>query len=361
MVLKKNDLEMILHTVSNIQGDRIDFRNSVLKLLSEVYGYQHLTFFLCDEKGFFYNPTVINMNSTLMNDYEKYYFQTDIFHIINSQQRLANHNVLSINSLMSYKEYEKTEFYNDLLKKYNLYHELALPLKLNNRLLGCIGILRSKEEGVFTQKDVSVLNILNKHISSNLNIHLGTLQLQYEKQIVQDSIHKLPLGVIIFDNKFSLLFINETAQNFCYALAGDIFVSDSLSGIVKMLLSKLPLQPLLNSSHLQVSIGFYTVEVVPFIAPSLINTVTTYYTIYMTKNQTPPASSLDTFSTMNDLTERETEIVRLILDGLNNAEIGKRLFISPNTVKTHLLNIFKKTRVSRRIELINKINNYFAK
>lgn len=43
------------------------------------------------------------------------------------------------------------------------------------------------------------------------------------------------------------------------------------------------------------------------------------------------------------LTERETEIVRLIGQELSNAEIGEALFISERTVETHRKNIFRKT------------------
>jgi DNA-binding NarL/FixJ family response regulator len=43
------------------------------------------------------------------------------------------------------------------------------------------------------------------------------------------------------------------------------------------------------------------------------------------------------------LTERETEILRLIAEGLNNPEIAARLYISNHTVKSHINRIFAKT------------------
>nr|WP_119590363.1 response regulator transcription factor [Streptomyces scabiei] len=44
------------------------------------------------------------------------------------------------------------------------------------------------------------------------------------------------------------------------------------------------------------------------------------------------------------LTRREAEILTLIAQGLNNAEIADRLFLSGNTVKTHINRVFAKTR-----------------
>lgn len=48
------------------------------------------------------------------------------------------------------------------------------------------------------------------------------------------------------------------------------------------------------------------------------------------------------------LSARETEVLRLVSQGLTNAEIGRRLYISEATVKTHMLRIFKKLDVSDR-------------
>lgn len=50
------------------------------------------------------------------------------------------------------------------------------------------------------------------------------------------------------------------------------------------------------------------------------------------------------------LTPRETEIVRLIDDGLSNREIARRLAIEPATVKNHVHNLLEKLHVSRRGE-----------
>lgn len=56
------------------------------------------------------------------------------------------------------------------------------------------------------------------------------------------------------------------------------------------------------------------------------------------------------------LTERELEIANYICEGKSNKEIAEALFISQNTVRNHIYNIYRKLEVKNKIELINKLN-----
>ena len=54
------------------------------------------------------------------------------------------------------------------------------------------------------------------------------------------------------------------------------------------------------------------------------------------------------------ITPREHEILGLIAEGLSNREIGERLFVSENTVKTHSSRLFDKLGVNRRVQAVLK-------
>jgi len=54
------------------------------------------------------------------------------------------------------------------------------------------------------------------------------------------------------------------------------------------------------------------------------------------------------------LTAREHEILTLIAQGLSNREIGEKLFVSENTVKTHSSRLFEKMQVNRRVQAVQK-------
>jgi DNA-binding CsgD family transcriptional regulator len=54
------------------------------------------------------------------------------------------------------------------------------------------------------------------------------------------------------------------------------------------------------------------------------------------------------------ISKREHEVLELIARGLSNQEIADKLFVSLNTVKTHVSNLFLKLEVSRRTQAIQK-------
>ena len=54
------------------------------------------------------------------------------------------------------------------------------------------------------------------------------------------------------------------------------------------------------------------------------------------------------------LTEREVEVLRFLAHGLTTAQTGTEMFISENTVKTHIRHILEKLEVSNRAEAVAK-------
>lgn len=55
---------------------------------------------------------------------------------------------------------------------------------------------------------------------------------------------------------------------------------------------------------------------------------------------------------MLNISPRELEVLQLMAEGLSNAEIAERLFVSVNTVKTHTSKLFEKLEVKRRTQAV---------
>lgn len=66
----------------------------------------------------------------------------------------------------------------------------------------------------------------------------------------------------------------------------------------------------------------------------------------------PPESKPTGAGILDQLTEREVEVLRLAAKGMKNQDIARQLFLSVRTVQTHLSNIFSKMGVGSRTEAV---------
>jgi DNA-binding NarL/FixJ family response regulator len=71
-------------------------------------------------------------------------------------------------------------------------------------------------------------------------------------------------------------------------------------------------------------------------------------------NQLAPFSINQEQLLKEGISKREAEILLLMHQGLSNQQIADKLFISENTIKKHISNIFQKLQVERRTEAVKK-------
>jgi LuxR family maltose regulon positive regulatory protein len=71
-------------------------------------------------------------------------------------------------------------------------------------------------------------------------------------------------------------------------------------------------------------------------------------------DQSVQRSSLSNQALVEPLTNRELEIIDLLAERMSNKEIAEKLFISPETVKRHTINIYQKLGVNSRREAVDK-------
>ncbi len=103
--------------------------------------------------------------------------------------------------------------------------------------------------------------------------------------------------------------------------------------------------------------GGFLVITVMFLYKSVINARQEYrQLIELSINGSNP-QIFEENSSRYKLTNREIEIVQLLRQGNKYQTIADKLFISELTVKKHVRNIFEKTTVTNRVELIHKLEN----
>ena len=85
----------------------------------------------------------------------------------------------------------------------------------------------------------------------------------------------------------------------------------------------------------------------PFIAREILNQIST--------SNTPQTERVEQLDGQNydQLTNRETEILNLVAQGLTNREIAEQLFVSRYTVESHIKHIYRKLSVSKRTKAVS--------
>ena len=74
------------------------------------------------------------------------------------------------------------------------------------------------------------------------------------------------------------------------------------------------------------------------------------HSVFMAGAQAPHAEHTELAGDTRGLTRRELEILRLVAEGHSNAQLAKMLWVTEQTVKFHLSNIYRKLDVSNRTE-----------
>jgi len=80
-----------------------------------------------------------------------------------------------------------------------------------------------------------------------------------------------------------------------------------------------------------------------------------YLVVYDTMSKPQQNAIIAQSATLDPLTVREQEVLKVLLDGKSNRQIAEMLFISESTVKTHVRNIYSKYDVRSRAELISTV------
>ncbi|WP_432664981.1 LuxR C-terminal-related transcriptional regulator [Wukongibacter baidiensis] len=349
-LLNSKDYDKMLEFFYSLHEEEKDFRRTTLDLLLKFYNFNIAAFLLADTEYFLTKPVGVNISDSLIRNYNDYYHKTDIF-----QNIYSNKKVLSITDIMSYSEYEKTEYYNDFLKKENLYYQVAMPLKFKNELIGGIGIHKEKKEENFTEKELMILNRINDLISYKLNLNLRKARLKKEYQLSKKCYSNLPIGVIILDNNFEVIDFNEASKEICNYISESYDCGEGFECIINLIFSRVTKSRLNSNNTIFIPLESYNIELIPIFITNMYDELERFFYLYITNIETEKIVKLEKARRKYNLTKRESEVVDLVLEGLRNKEIADKLHVSPHTIKTHIENIFKKMEINNRVLINHKV------
>ncbi|WP_138419556.1 LuxR C-terminal-related transcriptional regulator [Aquibacillus sediminis] len=253
--LSEKRYQQIMTFMDELTNCSSNIREDVLLSFERVFGFERSNFWLCNQFHYFPNVVELNMENQAASDYLNNFYELDYFVPNKVIQKISNQRVLTVEDLISRKEYENSAFYNEFMRRYGYHHYISMYIYNGSELIGAIDFVRSKNEKDFTNEEIMCLEIISRHLAEKLS----------ESQKLDSNDH-----------------------------------DDHLT----------PLEP-------------FTIS--------------------------PLKQSFK-------LTNKEAEVLQLVLQGCTNNDIAKNLFISINTVKKHLQSIYRKLEVTNRTSLSYKVH-----
>jgi DNA-binding CsgD family transcriptional regulator len=376
-LLRSQDFKDILQVMTILSSslDKDDFRQKLLDSFLRIFHMENSIFFLTDQNSNLTDLMGKNIDEKYTRDFVDYYHQDDPFRLI--QGRFHGNRIISLQNLVSYPSFLNTEYYNDFLRPQKIYYKTVIYLKSGTDLLGIIGLFRPKGFGNFSEKDIRIMNILTPYLRQALKNIDAFRRIQLENCVFKMADQDSFSGLIILNDSMETVYMNKWAKDFCKNLAkppnGDRKPrngEDSYPSIPYLLTE--------DCNHLREQMKHNSFSITP-LPISRILKLSGYgkYSLcsqilskemsmggqvfYMVKiDELTRQVTLNTGALERDfgLTKREIDILVNIFNGLKNAEIAERLFISEITVKEHLQHIFEKIDVSSRTALIRKTVEY---
>lgn len=198
----------------------------------------------------------------------------------------------------------------------------------STRLYYCIGLLIA---GFLVDKKNNIFEILTivSFVVSLLAIIL--LNEGYSINLIAGLSYSFVAFFVLFR---TMIFVNlvDNKKNMIWVSAFGLMYSRIMEGLMVLFEDKL--------------INHYTIMII-VITVSLSLVIILYFLLYFQNNKMTENDAVKNISVKYKLGTQEEKVLNLLIKGLSNQEIADELFVSINTVRNHIANIYKKTNMKK--------------
>ncbi len=281
--------------------------------------------------------------------------------------------VLLSHEVMPAAEFEKTEFHR-YMRIIGLYHSIHLTVLREDSLISGLALARPKKDGVYTEMEACPLRLLYPHLQRAFRIGQMLMQLQLERELLSQTLNRLPQGAVVVNASGHTIYCNETAERIFDSRDG-LYLDRNRRLCAPRTADENQLHRLINSaSHRDPKLALDCGGVLPLDRPSGLRSYSLLIAplnleiSYLNFQQpaalifiTDPEQRMEpvekVLQRLYDLTPAEARLAVVLVQGKNLVEAAAELNVSYNTAKTHRQHIFEKTGVKRQSELVQLLLN----
>lgn len=320
----------------------------------------------------FYQPVFSNKSrngGSKMEQYWDQYYHDDPGQPVNLPVSLREKTLVCYSEISAPATLRGNQF-DQFLAANGLSTKATIYLHQENVCLAGITMCRADDRGAFSQEECELFELMGQAIAP---LYLAYLRESYYANIA--AIYRTyyepdDIGLALVTTRAELIEANTAIQKFGAQIAERIAAKDGrgtvpqsgkeesspLPGIVRMLIrTQTPVTSCIERTLVFGDDRFHCM-LKPCMLTGLSTDIHTLYVLRITKDSGAGKSVPASAAKQYQLTNREMEIANLLVSGFKTEQISKTLYISRNTVKNHISNIFKKMDVTSRVELLGKLN-----
>jgi DNA-binding CsgD family transcriptional regulator len=329
-----------------------DFGTPLLKHLREFFGMKKTAFILLDTESFEAGyPVFQDIPRTAMEKYHESYMEEGIFlRAIMEERKLLSHRLLSVADVMSAESYERSSYYRDIVSQAGAYDAVVIPISGDRRICGGLSVFKPEADGLYTSSEKRILASFHEPLSALFENYLELQKARDELALDSSLLERLGTGVLVVGSDGEVLRANTAALRLCERLyPGDPGLAvaklvDSLAGRRILGEDRAEAIPRYGGSPIDL-------RILPFSYITPAQKLAFRSVVYLDERGLD-MDRLGIFGARYSLSKRELEIVAYVIEGADNEIIAEKLFLSGNTVRTHLQNIYRKLSINNRISII---------
>ena len=214
MQVNSNDLRDICRVGRDVLqvGDVEAFQRRTLALLEESLGSDKGNFFLTrlpDRRIDFHEVRSRGVEKRYFRLYRRYYRTLDPF----ARRDLETApTVMTTEDVVSYRNFVRTEYYNDFLKPQSIHHQMVIHLRAGRRLLGAVALFRPRTRREFTARERIKAEMIAPYLLGGLEKAAHRESSRLQERLLHVLSEDLPYkGVLILDPSMQLVYSNGAA------------------------------------------------------------------------------------------------------------------------------------------------------
>jgi DNA-binding CsgD family transcriptional regulator len=351
--------------LANSTLDRNVLRSRILETLFDTLYVESSVFFLPEEKPKSTGGIEINLDKKYVRQYKEHFHLYDPIQLIRGP--LCARRVIQLEEIIDYHSFVSSKFYCEFLRPQNIHHKVYMNLHTAGRFHGRIALYRPLKANKFSEEEAKTLKTISPYLAHALDHNDLYINFKLQNNILKFIEQTSSMGLILLSDSMRLIYMNQKAKESWRDLSGNPSIQDIYIHVPPILLEDcyiiteelktcqagclaLPKHRVIQISNSEkVYVSSQVLE------KGIISENCRFFMISIEEMKESRRIDKISLKTAYHLTNREIDIVSHIFQGLRNAEIAERLFVSEITVKKHIQNIFQKVGVETRTALIHRI------